>query len=874
MSNAPSETADLFGEPQSSLFSAADMLGYRAGSVYDELLVGSGHFRAHWQPLMSRLAPLDLAQMTERANEASRLLRQNGVTYTIYDDPQGAERLWPLDLIPLVIPADEWQTIEAGVVQRARLLNAILRDIYGSQRMVDSGRIPPVLLEADPSFLRACHGIRPPGGTYLHLYAIDLARAPDGRWWVLADRTEAPSGAGYTLENRGVVGRVLGDCLTETPVRPLAPFFSELRDGLTNLAPAQCRAEGRPPRIVLLTPGAYNETYFEHVFLARHLGITLVEGADLTVRDRAVFLKTVGALEPVDVILRRLDDSFCDPLELRPDSTLGVAGLIEATRAGTVTVANALGSGVLQAMAFKPFLPALCQELLGEVLTLPDVASWWCGGEAELDYVVENLERLVIKPAFPALGFEPIFGAELNGKERKALAERIRARPFDFVGQERVALSCAPTWSDRRLQPRPLVLRVFVAAGPERFVAMPGGLTRVSSAAGRPIVSMQRGGGSKDTWVLGDAPAYLGVIDTDRTNVVPLSDLANRRLATSELPSRVANGLFWVGRYAERIDGLVRLLRTMLLGLTDATRPWAVRDVEPLLNLAAWLQLMPPQDFEHVQVGELVPLVRDALIDPTDANGVHANLGRLLRAAGNLRDRLPPDCWRAATSLARESPMNAAKATPVHLLLRLDELVTLGAALWGAVEDTMPRDTGWRFLEMGKRIERAMHLLAIVRGTPASEPVEARPARLADEQRLLTIIVALTGARLSARGRPDWTQHRATVLDAVLKARNDPRSLSFQLSVLDEHLTALPPPSAGSQLGQGAIGRTRNLVRTARTIIGECIVAACAPSAPRHGVAEDGDPMIAAFAPIDALLPDISNLISQAYFIHAFARPA
>jgi uncharacterized alpha-E superfamily protein len=640
------------------------------------------------------------------------------------------------------------------------------------------------------------------------------------------------------------------------------------------LAPEHCRKEARPPRIVLLTPGPYNETYFEHVFLARHLGVTLVEGADLTVRDRSVFLKTVGALEPVDVILRRLDDGFCDPLELRPDSTLGVAGLIEVARAGKVTIANALGSGVLQAMAFKPFLPALCQELLGETLTLPDVASWWCGGKTELDYVVENLDRLVIKPAFPALDFEPIFGAELTSEERKALADRIKARPLDFVGQERVALSCAPTWSDQRLQPRPLVLRIFVATGPERIVAMPGGLTRVSSAAGRPIVSMQHGGGSKDTWVLGDAPAYLGVIDTDRSNVVPLADLANRRLAISELPSRVADGLFWVGRYAERIDGLVRLLRTMLLGLTDATRPWAIRDVEPLLNLASWLQLMPAQDLDHVQVADLVPLVRDALINPEDVNGLHTNLGRLLRAAGNLRDRLPPDCWRAATSLGRETKINPNRTTPVHLLLRLDELGTLGAALWGAVEDTMPRDAGWRFLEMGKRIERAMHLLAIVRGAAAAESVEARPPRLADEQRLLTIIVALTGARLSARGRPDWAQHRATVLDAVLNARNDPRSLSFQLAVLDEHLTALPPANAGSPAGQGAIGRTRNLVRTARAMIGECITLACAPRPRRHGVVDDNDPMTEAFAPIDSLLPEISNLISQAYFIHAYARPA
>ena len=480
---------------QPSLFGDVATVGYRRGAVWDELVTESGEIRPHWQFLIDRLAPFDPAEIGELRDEASRLLRQNGVTYTIYGEAQGAERPWPLDLIPLVIPDHEWRAIEAGALQRARLLNAILADVYGPQRLLREGFLPPGLLFADPSYLRPCCGIEPASGLYLHLCAIDLGRSPDGGWWVLADRAQSPSGAGYALENRSIVGRVLSDCLVDGAVEPVADFFAALRDGLLSHAPKLAERESRSPRLVLLTPGSYNETYFEHAYLARQLGITLVEGADLTVRDCRVFLKTLSALEPVDIILRRLDDDFCDPLELRQDSSLGIAGLVEASRAGSVTIANALGSGLIEAMALKAFLPRLSRTLLGEALTLPDVASWWCGGSDECRYVVDHLDRLVIKPAFPALGREPVFGADLAPKDREALAQRILSRPLEYVGQERVELSSVPVWENGRLVPRPLVLRVFVAATADGFAVMPGGLTRTSPATGSPIVSMQRGGG-------------------------------------------------------------------------------------------------------------------------------------------------------------------------------------------------------------------------------------------------------------------------------------------------------------------------------------------------------------------------------------------
>ena len=470
----------------------------RPDPPFDEMVAGGGRLRPHWKQLLSSLGAIDADRMGERREAARRLLRQNGVTYNVHGDPQGIERPWPLDQLPLLIPAEEWRQIEAGVAQRARLLNTVLADLYGPQTLVRSGRLPASLIYADPGFRRPCHGVPVPENQYLHFYAADLARDSDGSWWVLGDRTNTPSGAGYALENRAVLSQVLSETYRYCQVERLNPFFNAFRQALQSLVPGR-----QQPRVVLLTPGPLAETYFEHTYLARHLGVTLVEGADLAVRDRRVFLKTLSGLESVDIILRRLDDDFCDPLELRATSSLGVAGLLQAVRAGTVVVANALGSGLMESMAFNSFLPSLSRHLLGEELALPSVASWWCGQDAELVHVMGNLRRLVIKGANPSVIEEPIFAEKLSVSREHKLRQVLSERPWNFVGQERIALSTAPVWQNSGLHPHHIVLRVYAAfVGGGQFRVMPGGLTRVASEPGHLVVSMQRGGGSKDTWVL------------------------------------------------------------------------------------------------------------------------------------------------------------------------------------------------------------------------------------------------------------------------------------------------------------------------------------------------------------------------------------
>lgn len=874
---------------QASLFGDVLSFGYGPArgpeAVYDEIVTGTGSLRSHWQALLTRLSPLNSADMAERVDESTRLLRQNDVTYTIYGDPQNTDRLWPLDIMPLLISADEWRTISAGVLQRAKFLNALLADIYGARSVIARGVLPPALLEGNPSFLRPCHGLNPVGGIYLHLYAVDLGRMPDGRWSVLADRAETPSGAGYALENRSVIGRVLADCMADARVAPLAPFFTTLRDGLLALAPPN-RSSTDSPRIVLLTPGPYNETYFEHLFLAGHLGVTLVQGADLMVRDRRVYIKTVSALEPVDIILRRVDDNFCDPLELYRDSALGVAGLLEAVRAGTVTVANALGAGVVQAAGFKPFFPSLSRALIGEELMLSDMPSWWCGGAAEKDHVLANLDSLVIRPAFSPLSVLRI-ASELSPTDREDLVRRITAHPYEFVGQSRVSLSNAPVWNNGRLEPRPVSLRVYVAAGPNGFVVMPGGLTRTSRPGGAHAVSMQSGGGSKDTWVLSDAVSRgqtqsqsQSQVQTQTqskgpSNVVALPEAVARRPSTGALPSRVADSLFWTGRYAERTNGAVRLLRTIVAVLTDPARGWDLQDAEPLLNFAAYTGLLPWIEPAEYTVPQIVALVQQALTDTAHPGGIRAHLSQLVGAAGNVRDRLPADCWHALTSLGRAWQFSSHRATPVQVLLRLNDLVTLSTSLAGTVDESMPRNDSWHFLEIGKRLERAMHLVALMRGISGVRLDRDGLITNVPERRQLQAIVALVGTNVVPPA-PQGLDRR-TVLEAVLANGDDPRTLVYQLISLNTHLALLPQSITrdGAASGLASLGAER--VAAALTMTREAIQAATrAASSAKKGAGDtqDGGLLRAAFAQLDGALPEISDLLSRTYFTHAFARRA
>ncbi|MEI8043800.1 MAG: circularly permuted type 2 ATP-grasp protein [Verrucomicrobiota bacterium] len=736
------------------------------GTAWDELRLGSGAIRPHWQPLMASMDALGSDEVAIRAENIRRILREHGVSCFSPDAGGDHEVRWELDCTPFVIGAADWRELEAGLVQRARLLDLVLGDLFGVQRLVRDGFIPAPLIHANPGYLRACQAVRVPGGNYLQIYAADVARGPEGRWCVLADRTQAPAGFGFVLENRSVLSRVLGDVLQAVGPRSISEILPLCREALRRLAPAGADN----PAIALLTPGPRNESYFEHTYLARLLGFTLVEGGDLTVRDRRVFLKTLDGLRPVDVILRRVSDAFCDPLALRGESLLGVPGLVEAARAGLVSIANALGSGLVESPAFLPFLSGLATHLLGEELKLPSVATWWCGQLRERKHVEAHLDELFLRPAFSTPGPQ----AEPDALTHAARAEwlgRLSQRPYEFVAQEQVQLSRAPAGNH---QSRPVVLRFFVVSNGRDYFAMPGGLARMMHQPALGTTTLALSGGSKDVWVLPD--------DLDQSfppSFVATPAPALERLA-SDLPSRTVENLFWLGRYTERLEQVLRLCRSALGHLAPEAvngRPEAFAELLARLGLAS----RPEADgsvHEHLQ-RELLAVLYEEARDP----GVRELLKRIHTASFSVRDRLSADTWRILNRLGFD-----ARTRPGHLPLVLagavlNNLVHDLAALSGMEMENMTRGHGWVFLDLGRRIERAV---AVARLLEAALHCAAR------RELLLEPLLEITDSVITYRRRYFAEPQIAGVFDLLLLDATNPRALAFQLAVLERHAASLP----------------------------------------------------------------------------------
>jgi uncharacterized circularly permuted ATP-grasp superfamily protein/uncharacterized alpha-E superfamily protein len=736
---------------------------------FDEVLTTDGRPRPHWAGFWRDLSSRGPAEIAGTLAQVERQVRDSGVTYNVYADPQGADRPWDVDPIPLVLPAAEWETIEAAIEQRADLLNRVLADLYGPQELLRSGALPPAVVFGHSGFLLPLQGLRPPGGIHLFSYAADLARSADGHWWVVADRTQAPSGAGYAIENRLVVSRVFPQTFRDLHVRRLADWFASMRDSLMHWAPRSDRGE-RVPLIALLTPGPYNETYSEHALLARYLGFTLVEGHDLTVRDGCVWLKTVGGLQRVHAIVRRQDDEYCDPLELRSDSALGVAGLTDCARRGSVLIANALGSGVLESGALLGYLPALSERLLGEPLRMPSVATWWLGEPAAFHDAWRHLDRLLLKPLdrSPQAGIRApaIFGADLGPSQREALRQRIAREPHRWVAQEWVHVSQAPV-IERRPQPalrsRTVGLRVFAVATPQGWRVMPGGLTRVAGDGDARVIAMQRGGRSKDTWVLAEGPSSSLTLLSSR---VRPDDLVGE---AAYLSSRAAEHLYWFGRHSERCDHAARVLREAVSRLLASPVDGPTPDVA-LRHLVQGSGLVEADD-------DLAAGLLHASTHP--AGRLAGEFRQLARVAFTLRDRMSADHWRSLNALATD-PAFADAGSIAAARAWLDRAVTAMTTLAGFMLDGMTRNTGWRFLSIGRRIERLANLAYVLETAIA----EGRDGGL-------DWLLELTDSGVTYRSRylvaPEWLP----VLDLLVRDPQNPRSLAFQLKGLVDFVERL-----------------------------------------------------------------------------------
>lgn len=742
-------------------------------TVFDEFKDAGGNIREPWHALTPSLIAVGREAIRERREVSRQLLKEHGVTFNIYADGQSDERPWNLDILPLVLGANEWSRLRAGLEQRTRLLDLVLRDLYGPQRLVRDRLLPPALIHANPGFLRPCHGITPAGGYFLTMHAVDLTRAPNGEWWVLADRTQAPSGVGYALENRNVISRVLPDELRDSHTQAIAPFFAGRRAGLRALAPWT-----NTPNIVLLTPGPLTETYFEHAYLARHLGFPLVEGGDLSVRNRQVFLKTLEGLQRVDVIVRRVDDTFCDPLELRAESYLGVPGLVDAARAGNVVISNPLGTGAVEAPAILAFLPALARHILNESLLIPNAATWWCGQETEREYTLAHLRKLVVKSAFLGSNDPPHFGESMSQTALDQLARKIRQRPHQFVGQQRVALSTVPVWKLDRLQPHPLILRCFICVTPEGYRVMPGGLTRVSGSPESPVVTSRHGGGSKDTWVVstnGTTEAVARGEDEERHHQAP-----------GGAPSRSAENLFWLGRNMERLEDKARVLRTALSRLAGEGTPTEEQELLSVKRALVEMERLPPTFQGRVSRVRFLATLEQMIFDPETVGSVIRLMNQVRFLTASLRDRLSGDTWRILNQLQTEF-RDAPKQGPASGHLRtLHKLIYNLAAFNGMEMENMTRGTSWRFLEVGRRLERGCNLLDMIRAVVAVDPTGSSS---------MVPLLEYSDSMMTYRRQHFARPHLRTTLDLLLLEPRNPRSLAFQLHAIGEHLPHLPAAS-------------------------------------------------------------------------------
>jgi uncharacterized circularly permuted ATP-grasp superfamily protein/uncharacterized alpha-E superfamily protein len=744
--------------------------------IFDEMMDAGGGVRAHWQPFLGMLASLGAEEINRRFAAADRYLRSSGVFYRVYEDAAGIERPWPLSHVPLIIEPTEWRELEAGLVQRATLLEAVLADAYGPSQLTSDGHLPATVIAGNPEFLRPLVGVEPPGGARLRFYAADVARGADGRWWVLGDRAQAPSGAGYAIENRLALSRAIPDIYRGTRAERLAPFFQAFQAELASL--------GRhdDAHICVLTPGPMSETYFEHAYLARYLGFLLVEGEDLSVSDDGVFVRTVSGLQRTEVLLRRIDADFADPLELNAASHLGVPGLLQAVREGKVFMANALGTGLVEARAMLAFLPALARSVLGTDLAIPNVATWWLGQANIREEIIDKLDELVIAPAFEShldQRNEGTLGAELDNAQRQALIHSIRNRGIDYVAQEAVTLSSMPVWRDGRLQPRPFTLRIFLAKVGDRWQTMPGGFVRIADTADARAVSLERGAATADAWLLARGPV-------GETTLLPAAERIEVQRASGLLPSRAADNLFWVGRYLERAEATLRLVRAMSNRAAEADET-----MKPVLTalgslLEAWGAV--PEETGEAPTGFVV---RAVLINTELPGALPALTGAARAAASVIRDRFSPDAWRAINDLATIIAMPLASgANESAITERVEAALRIISSFSGLAQENMTRLAGWRFLELGRRIERAILVGRLTRCFALTGAAEGG----------LDLLLELADSQITYRQRYVMVAAAAPVIDLVFLDPNNPRSMAFALDSIEAHLAALPGRSAAGRL--------------------------------------------------------------------------
>lgn len=830
-------------EPQLATDALSELLAtYRPiPGNYDELIGPDGLPRAHWHNLLKDFAVMGAQERRSAGSAAEGLLREHDVAYVAAES--GNRRPWHLDVFPLVIAPADWQKLAAGLVQRARLLNAIAADIYGDQQLLKSGLLPPPVVFANPDFIPPCHGYRAPDGVFLHFLAFDVARGADGAWWVLSQRSESPAGIGYALENRLVTSRTIPDQFNANNLHRLAGFFRRFADYFAGL--------GDQHLSVVLTGGPDDQDYFEHALIGRYLGYPVVESADLTVRDNRVFLKTLEGLERVDVVVRRTASETSDPLELRSVPGMGVAGLLQAARSGNVTLANPIGSGVVTTEALMSFMPLLAKRLLEEPLKLPSLASWWCGQPKERDFVIDSADRLTLRHAFARRSLLTAGAHEFNESDADlsdvdALRELLTLRPYDYVGMERIRPSTVPfLTTDGVLKPVPMVMRVFLAASEDGYQVLPGGLVKVSG--------MDLGENSyysKDVWVLSDT-------QIERETLIKPLRAASLKRSDRDLPSKTADDLFWLGRYFERADGGVRLYRNLFLRLAGEA---LLGNVPVALNILTSLlvsqgRLSPSRARRALAAGSraVEHEIWNILFDPDSPDSLAQVLRNVARTADHVRERLSPDAWRIIERLTSVPNLRWRVHTVSAAVDVLNDLVEAQSAVNGLIHENMTRGYGWRLLDMGRRIERARFTIRTLR------ELMVRGDR--DHAGVLGMQLELADSLITYRSRYRAEPQTPAVLDLVLADESNPRSLAFQLATMRAHMEVMPLEDL-----HGHLSRAQKLLISVHT---EVILADVDKLSNYRSKSGNRTHLNRLLNRCEENLDTLTSLISQTYFSHS-----
>jgi uncharacterized circularly permuted ATP-grasp superfamily protein/uncharacterized alpha-E superfamily protein len=763
----------------------AQPLDYRGRpDLLEEACNADGSIKPQWAYVLNGLRDMGPEALRERELKARRILRDEGATYDIYNTDGQSSSSWELDPVPHVIGSEDWANIERGLLERAELFNLILRDIYGQRSLLRHGALPPEALFSHEGFLRACQDVRLPGEQELILHSVDMVRTRGGDMCVLSDRTQTPSGAGYILENRTVMSRVFPSLFRDSHVHRIASFYQRLRAKLASLS-----SSDEAPLIVVLTPGSQSEVYFEHAYLANYLGFPLVQSGDLLARNGYLWMKSLDGLKRVDVLQRSVQDVLCDPVELRSDSRLGVPGLLEVARSGRVAIANPLGSGVLENAILLKYLPEISKCLLGREPRLASVKTYWCGDDADLKFVIDNIRELIIKPAYRGSGVHSVWGGDLDKAQIDTLLATIHRNRYQIVAQPRLEQAYTPAFSHGRLEPRPTLLRTFSVATENSYMTLPGGLTRIGTETDGRVISMISGSPSKDTWITATEPERA----ISRETAPEVIRGANHSALVS-LPTRVVENLYWMGRYSERADACLRLLRTVfvLLSGEEGITPIAQRillqavtqitGTEPGFMAASEEMLKSPEQ-------ELLRVIRDR----ERAGSIRSTVNSLLSSADESKELLSTDTLRVITNLRDALDVldqNLATGLTSAPEEELNPLVTGLAALAGLMQESMIRGTGWRFMELGKRIERALQTIATLRAL--TKPVTDE----ADQSTLLTALLRSMEVLITYRQRGRERHGLELGLELVMLDASNPRSLLFQLTTLQQHIAELPKAGA------------------------------------------------------------------------------